>query len=161
MPEVVKEVKKIAGASDTGGFLGAVFSGASKRFGEAEVALPAAMAGAYGLPGGLRGVQKAWTAGGDRTPISLARAFRSGWKDESTGKTYGGFGGPSGWGSKGWRQGSSIRKTIDRIRENRLFEAEDIEKTLSRLAQGKTGGEKDAKSTSLPAGEPAPSSGKH
>ncbi len=161
MPEIVKEVKKLAGASDTGGFLGVVLSGASKRFGEAEVALPAAMAGAYGLPGGVRGAYKAWTAGNDRTPVSLLRAFREGWTDPGTGRTYGGFGGQNGWGSRGWNQGNQIRKTIDRIREGRYFEAEDLEKTLSRIAEGKTGDKGGKKPTAIPAGEPAPGSGKH
>lgn len=129
LPEIVKKVKDTLGASD-GGFAAAIAGAAGKRLQAGEVAIPAVTGGGGFIYGGLRGAVRGIKEG-QRDPRQIWKTARVGFT-EKDGSVVGGAG---RIGANTYRWGQNTRKRIDQLREGRLFEAQDTEKLLERIAQ--------------------------
>lgn len=132
LPDIVKEVKKKAGAAE-GGFGWMIAGAAGKNLRQAEVGIPLATAAPGFVAGGYQGVRAARKAGhrGFRPQLD---AFFSGHTDE-TGVTSGGAG---RWGQTGLHVGNRIRVAIDRAASGKILDAEDPQKLLAQLVKQDT-----------------------
>ena len=153
MPELVKEVKKAMGAS--GGLWDQLSGAAWKNAQAGEIAIPGALGLGASIGGAGRAAVEVLRPGSGYSPRQAMNAiFRTGVTiDPGDGGPARVVGGAARVGGKWWERGQSIRRTVDRAQEGRLFEAEDIEKTLSRLA-GKREEEKDSSESTRIGPEP-------
>ncbi len=133
-PETIEQIKKALGVEE--GVLTQLASSAWNQVQAGEVAIPATMGMAQGTLGGINSLGRSLKSG-KRRPKQLWNNFMQGFEErpgdeDGIPQVHGGF---ARRGGAAWDKGQNIRKWIDRLQEGRAFEAEDIESTLTRLAQ--------------------------
>lgn len=141
LPDIVKEVKKAAGAGD-GGVLGTLINAAVKNAAQpTDVAIPALAGSTWGLGKGAVGLGAHLS---DRKtkkdPESLWNAFTGGYKIiDGNNKVIGTRGGLVPGFQTGLGAGQKARKTIDDIRDRRFLQPDNIRTLLERLDANKPG----------------------
>jgi hypothetical protein len=150
LPEIVKDVKTKLGATD--GFGTMIFNAAGAR---AKQSLRSVETGApvvAGVVGGGLGAgvayKQARKEGLKGRKLLGAMATGTTVKDAQGNKKV--VGGALQWGKKTYDTGQTARKYIDRAAEGRLFAAEDTDKLLARLAEGR----KKPEQTSVDSADP-------
>lgn len=153
MPELVVEMKKAVGVK--GGIFEQLGKAMISNWSKGEVGLPLIGGAAGGIAGGAYG------GGSYLNDLRKGKNFREqfNWRDlgramkkghdttDSEGNPIkrGGAAGERGWASRGYNAGQSIRRTIDRARENRLLDAEDPAKMFSAFMKKSDKNEKPPK----------------
>lgn len=153
LPELVQKLKKMLGA-DAGVF--AEFGGqAWKNFKKGEIGVAAVPGVAGAVTGGAISGWKSVREGAG-TPLTWGRVKKigtdvmQGYTEKSGDKDSPAVirGGAARLGKSWLDKGQQVRKVIDRAEEGRLFEAEDLEKTLTRIMEEKK--EKEEKPRKTP-----------
>ncbi len=128
LPEIVKKIKEKMGATD-GGFGMMVAGAAAKNARAAEFAAPATLGAAGGLAGGAAALAaRRYYQGNWGNWQQRKESFKHGYTVPGTTDVRGGA---KNWGSRAFGVGNKLRVMIDRATEGRLFEAEDMERTIS------------------------------
>lgn len=140
LPEIVKDIKKKAGATE--GFGTMIQDAAGKRFGQgADLSIPAMTSSTYGLGSAVRGgvaaakdpkyrnLEGIWNGITKGVPQYNAQNELIGYKGGAIGTKDrpGGF-------ARGWGFGQNIRKGIDDIGDGRFFEPDNIRRQLDAIA---------------------------
>ncbi len=140
LPEIVKDVKKKAGASE--GFGTMIQQAASARLSKG-----AKVAGDYSLPytgaamSGAKGLGQAYSAHKQDSDATLGSFLRDGmWN--GVGPKGNKFGGIGPGLSTGFKKGRNARVFLDRLRSGQAFDPHNTEDLLRRIAEGK---DKDGK----------------
>lgn len=161
IPEIMKEAKKMLGVSE--GIMGNLAGAAMKKIVSMEGTIPVAGAALGSVGGGLNSLSH--LAFSEQSPIKQAgglsgllnqdpdarrdslgqiRNIMGGGYKNQEGKMVGGF---ANAGKKGFKWGQNFRVQVDRLREGRFLDVENVETQLSKLleAQENAGKGKDEK----------------
>lgn len=140
LPEIVKDIKKKAGATE--GFGTMIQDAAAKRLGQgADLSIPAMTSTGYGVGSAVRGGMAAARDPKYRNASGIWEGITKGIPQyNSHGEIIGYKGGaigtkdrPGGF-SRGFGFGQNIRKGIDDIGDGRLFEPDNIRRQLDAIA---------------------------